>query len=67
MIRTFSCKHTEKLYRGERVPRFRAFAQQDEKRLQILERVIRDTPRIYGCHTILSAIQLTICQESHAS
>jgi len=37
MIRSFSCKHTEKLYRGERVPRFQAFAQQAEKRLQILE------------------------------
>jgi len=37
MIRSFSCKHTEKLYHGGRVARFQAFAQQAEKRLQILE------------------------------
>lgn len=37
MIRSFSCKHTEKLYHGGRVPRFQAFTQQAEKRLQILE------------------------------
>ncbi|MDD2736262.1 MAG: type II toxin-antitoxin system RelE/ParE family toxin [Desulfuromonadaceae bacterium] len=37
MIRSFSCKHTEKLYHGSRVPRFQAFVQQAEKRLQILE------------------------------
>jgi len=37
MIRSFSCKHTEKLYLGGRVPRFQAFTQQAEKRLQILE------------------------------
>ena len=37
MIRSFACKHTEKLYRGDRVPRFQACAQQAEKRLQILE------------------------------
>ena len=37
MIRSFACKHTEKLYYGERVPRFQAIAQQAEKRIQILE------------------------------
>jgi len=37
MIRSFSCKHTEKLYHGSRASRFQAFAQQAEKRLQILE------------------------------
>jgi len=37
MIRSFSSKHTEKLYHGSRVPRFQSFVQQAEKRLQILE------------------------------
>lgn len=37
MICSFSCRHTEKLYLGGRVLRFQAFAQQAEKRLQILE------------------------------
>ena len=37
MIRSFACKHTEKLYYGGRIPRFQAFSQQAEKRLQILE------------------------------
>ncbi len=37
MIRSFACKHTEKMYNGERIPRFQAFAQQAEKRLQILD------------------------------
>ena len=37
MIRSFACKHTEKLYHGGRVPRFQAFTRQAEKRLQILE------------------------------
>jgi len=37
MICSFICKHTEKLYHGTRVQRFQSFAQQAEKRLQILE------------------------------
>jgi proteic killer suppression protein len=37
MICSFACKYTEKLYYGERVPRFQAIAQQAEKRLQILD------------------------------
>lgn len=37
MICSFACRHTEKLYLGGRVLRFQAFAQQAEKRLQILE------------------------------
>jgi proteic killer suppression protein len=37
MIRSFACRHTEKLYHGGRVARFQAFTQQAEKRLQILE------------------------------
>jgi len=37
MIHTFSCKYTEKLYRGIRVARFQAFVQQAEKRMQILD------------------------------
>ncbi len=37
MIRSFACKHTEKLYHGERVPRFQSIAKQAERRLQILD------------------------------
>jgi len=37
MIRSFACKHTEKLYHGKRVPRFQSFARQAERRLQILD------------------------------
>jgi len=37
MIRSSAFKHTEKLFQGKQVPRFQAFAQQAEKRLQILE------------------------------
>jgi proteic killer suppression protein len=37
MICSFACKNTEKLYYGGRVPRFQAFSQQAEKRLQILD------------------------------
>jgi len=40
MIRSFTCKHAEKFYQGGRVARFQAFAQQAEKRLQILESAI---------------------------
>jgi proteic killer suppression protein len=39
MIRSFACKHTEKLYHGERVPRFQSIAKQAERRLQILDSV----------------------------
>jgi len=37
MIRSFACKHTEKLYNGRRVPRFQSIMQQAERRLQILD------------------------------
>jgi len=37
MIRSFACKHTEKLYYGERVTRFQSIAKQVERRLQILD------------------------------
>ncbi|MFA6899628.1 MAG: type II toxin-antitoxin system RelE/ParE family toxin [Desulfurivibrionaceae bacterium] len=37
MLCSFSCKHTEQLFHGGRVPRFQAFARQAEKRLQILD------------------------------
>ena len=37
MIRSFACRHTEKLYRGDRVSRFQAIAQQAERRLQVLD------------------------------
>ena len=37
MIRSFACKHTEKIYNGERAPRFQAIMQQAERRLQILD------------------------------
>jgi len=37
MIRSFACKHTEKLYYGGRVPRFQSIVQQAERRLQILD------------------------------
>ena len=37
MILSFACKHTEKLYHSGRVPRFQAFIQLAEKRLQILD------------------------------
>jgi proteic killer suppression protein len=37
MILSFRDKDTERLYRGERVPRFQAIQRQAEKRLRILE------------------------------
>ena len=37
MIRSFACKHTEKLFNGGRVPRFQSFMLQAERRLQILD------------------------------
>jgi hypothetical protein len=37
MIQSFACKHTEKLYNGERVPRFQSIMQQAERQLQILD------------------------------
>lgn len=37
MICSFSCKHTEKLYRGVNVPRFQSFMRQAIKRMQILD------------------------------
>ncbi|MGD9537376.1 MAG: type II toxin-antitoxin system RelE/ParE family toxin [Alphaproteobacteria bacterium] len=37
MILSFRDKATERLYRGERAPRFEAFRRQAEKRLRILE------------------------------
>jgi len=37
MIRSFACKHTEKLYYGVRVPRFQSIMQQAERRLQIFD------------------------------
>ncbi len=41
MIRSFTCKETEKLYRGKRVPRFQPFARQAERRMQILDSAVR--------------------------
>ena len=40
MIRSFACKHTEKLYHGKRISRFESFARQAERRLQILDSVV---------------------------
>ena len=37
MIRSFRCKKTEALYDGQRVRDFQAFAEQAERRLQILD------------------------------
>ena len=37
MICSFSCKHTDKLYRGVNVPRFQSFMRQAIKRMQILD------------------------------
>ena len=37
MIRSFACKHTEKLYYGGRVPRFQSIMEQAERRLQVLD------------------------------
>ena len=37
MIFSFSCKHTEKLYRGVNVTRFQSFMRQAIKRMQILD------------------------------
>ncbi len=37
MIRSFACKHTEKVYYGGRVPRFQSIIQQAERRLQRLD------------------------------
>ena len=36
MIRSFKCRKTERLFAGERVPEFAAFADQAAKRLRIL-------------------------------
>lgn len=41
MIRTFRCKKTEALYNGQRVKEFQAFAEQAERRLQILDSAAR--------------------------
>ncbi|MFH1975111.1 MAG: type II toxin-antitoxin system RelE/ParE family toxin [Pseudomonadota bacterium] len=37
MIRSFACKHTEKLYYGGREARFQSIILQAERRLQILD------------------------------
>ncbi|MFQ5544297.1 MAG: type II toxin-antitoxin system RelE/ParE family toxin [Nitrospiria bacterium] len=37
MIKSFKCKHTEKLFNKKHVKRFSGFARQAEKRLQILD------------------------------
>ena len=37
MILSFRDKNTQRLYQGERVPRFQAIQRQAEKRLRILE------------------------------
>jgi len=41
VIRTFRCKKTEALYNGQRVKEFQAFAEQAERRLQILDSAAR--------------------------
>lgn len=44
MIKSFRCKQTEALYNGKRARRFEAFAEQAERRLEILDsaRAIHD-------------------------
>ncbi len=37
MIRGFTCKKTERLFKGERVPAFSGFSRQADKRLRILD------------------------------
>lgn len=37
MIKSFKCKKTERLFKGERVPAFSGFARQADKRLRILD------------------------------
>jgi proteic killer suppression protein len=63
MIHSFVCKHTEKLYNGRRVLRFQAFAQQAEKRLQILEGAtcIEDLMNLPPCVRIVVASLPNFC------
>ena len=37
MIKSFKCKKTAQLFKGERVPAFSGFARQADKRLRILD------------------------------
>ncbi len=37
MIKSFKCKKTERLFKGERVPAFSGFSRQADKRLRILD------------------------------
>ena len=41
MIKTFACKHTDKLFSGQTCPRqFRAFQAQAERKLQLLDSAV---------------------------
>ena len=40
MIKNFKCKHTQALYEGKRSKQFRAFQEQAERKLQMLDSAV---------------------------
>lgn len=40
MIKNFKCKHTQALYEGERAKPFKAFQEQAERKLQMLDSAV---------------------------